>query len=150
MLLPNGELVAKAWILGVPGIPAHSVATTLPEDRSTWAASGFIRVTAFPSTPELHVQKRMTVIDIESVFQAKEGSDKPPWNKAAQNAEKIFNATYDDDALFIQRRLILPTAYDDARVLTVIPGEPERRGEDPDSNAIYGMAATFNWIRVPK
>jgi len=148
MLFPNGELVAKAWILGISGIPANSVASVLPEDRATWTA-GFIQATLISGNPEMHVKKRQSVLDIKTWAQPKTpGSDKPRWNLAAQLSELVFNGCYDNNALNIQRLLTLPAAYDDARVLTAIATEPVRRGEDENSNAAFGFELTLNWIAV--
>lgn len=149
MKQPNAELVAKAWIQGIPGIPANGVATTLPEDLTTWKA-GFVQVEALPGGgPQLHVKKRESVMDVGCWYQPNPGSDKPPWNKASQLAEIVFDGGY-APPLTVQRTLVLPAAYDNARVLSAMPSEPERRGSDAIGNALYGLILELHWIAVPK
>lgn len=148
-LFPTSELVAKAWILGLPGVPSGAAATALPEDRASWAA-GFVQVVALDGNPNMYVKKREIVLDITCWYQPKEGSNKPPWNKAAQLAEKVFDGSY-ADVLVVQRLLTtLPSAYNNARVLAFIPGEPEKRGQDEAGNAAFGFTAEMHWIEVPK
>lgn len=147
-LHPTSELVAKAWILGIAGVPSGKVATSLPEDRSTWPA-GFVVATALDGNPQLHVKKREIVIDVSCWYPAKEGSNRPPWNKAAQLAEIVFDAGY-DDVLTVQRLLTtMPVDYNQARVLSFMPSEVQKRGEDEAGNAAFGFEAEMHWIEVP-
>ncbi len=148
-LFPTSELVAKAWILGLPGIPSGAVASTLPEDTSAWL-TGFVQVTALDGNPLLHVKKREIVMDVTCWYQPKPGSNKPAWNKAAQLAEKVFDGGF-ADVLVVQRLLTtLPAAYDNARVTAWMPGEPQKRGQDEAGNAAFGFEAEMHWIAVPK
>ena len=148
-LFPTSELVAKAWIQGIPGVPSGAVASTLPEDTAAWP-TGFVQAVAIDGSPQLHVKKRQIIMDIICWYQPKPGSNKPPWNKAAQLAEKVFDGGY-ADPLAVQRLLTsLPSAYDNARVLAFMPGEPEKRGSDGAGNAAFGFAAEMHWIAVPK
>lgn len=148
-LFPTSELVAKAFILGISGVPSGKAASVLPEDRATWP-DGFVQAVALDGTPQLHVKKREVMIDITCWYPAKEGSNKPPWNKAAQLAEIVFNAGY-EDVLTVQRLLTsLPAAYDNARVLSWMPGEVEKRGQDEAGNAAFGFTVEMHWIAVPK
>lgn len=148
-LFPTSELVAKAWILGLPGVPSGAAASTLPEDTAAWP-DGFVQAVALDGTPGLHVKKRVIILDVTCWYQPKPGSNKPPWNKAAQLAEKVFDGGY-ADPLVVQRLLTtLPAAYDNARVLAFIPGEVEKRGADPAGNASFGFEAEMTWIAVPK
>ena len=148
-LFPTSELVAKAWILGIPGVPSGAVATALPEDRAAWTA-GFVQAVALDGSPQLYVKKREIVLDITCWYQPKDGSNKPPWHKAAQLAEKVFDGGY-ADPLVVQRLLTtLPAAYDNARVLAFMPGEVEKRGADEAGNAAFGFTAEMHWIAVPK
>lgn len=148
-LFPTSELVAKAWILGLPGVPSGAVATTLPEDTTAWL-TGFVQVTALNGSPQLYMKKREIVLDVTCWYQPPPASNNPPWNKAAQLAEKVFDGGY-ADALVIQRLLTtLPAAYDNARVLVFMPSEVEKRGEDDAGNAAFGFNAEMHWIAVPK
>lgn len=148
-LHPTAELVAKAFILGIPGVPAGKVASTLPTSRGTWP-DGFVTVAALPSSPQLHVKKRESVLDVVCWFPPKEGSNKPLWNRAAQLAENVFDEAY-RDVLLTQRLLdTLPSEYNNARVLSWMPGDPEKRGNDAAGNAAFGMNVEMHWIEVPK
>lgn len=148
-LFPTSELVAKAWILGIPEVPSGKVATSLPEDRADFL-TGFVQVGAFGGTPQLHVKKREVMVDVTCWYPPKEGSNKPPWNKAAQLAENVFNAGY-AEALTVQRLLTtMPALYNNARVLAWMPGEVEKRGNDEAGNAAFGFMAEMHWIEVPK
>ncbi len=148
-LHPTGELVARAWIGGIPEVPDGKVATALPEDRSTWPA-GFVVVVALPGSPQLHVKKREIVVDVTCWYPSKEGSNKPQWNKAAQLAEDVFDAGY-AEVLEVQRLLTtMPADYNHARVLAWMPQEPEKRGSDEAGNAAFGFTAEMHWIEVPK
>lgn len=148
-LFPTSELVAKAWILGLPGVPSGAVATALPEDTAAWTA-GFVQVVALDGSPQLYLKKREIVLDITCWYQPKVAGNKPPWNKAAQLAENVFDGGY-ADALVVQRLLTtLPAAYENARVLAFMPGEVEKRGQDEAGNAAFGFEAEMHWIAVPK
>lgn len=148
-LFPTSELVAKAWILGLPGVPSGAVASTVPEDKAAWL-NGFVEAVALDGSPQLHMKKRQIILDITCWYQLKPGSNKPPWNKAAQLAEKVFDGGY-ADVLVVQRLLTtLPAAYDNARVLAFMPSEVEKRGADPAGNAAFGFSAEMHWIAVPK
>lgn len=148
-LFPTSELVAKAWILGLPGIPTGAVATTLPEDTDAWL-TGFVTATSLDGDPKLHFKKREVVMDITCWYQPAKAGGKPPWNKAAQLAEKVFDGGF-ADVLVVQRLLTtLPAAYDHARVTAWMPGEPQKRGLDEAGNAAFGFEAEMHWIAVPK
>jgi len=150
--LPNAELVAKAWFLGVTGIPPNAVASTLPTSLEAWP-DGFLQVAAIPgSSAEMHLLKRRSMLDVTAWAQPKTpGSDKPRWNLAASIAEIAHKACYNDmviGATGIQRLLTLPAAYYPARVTAVIPEEVARRGEDENSNAAFGFELQMHWITV--
>ena len=148
-LFPTSELVAKAWILGLPGVPSGAVASTLPEDTAVWPV-GFVQVVSITGSPSLHVKKRQVVLDITCWYQPKPGSNRTPWNKAAELAEKVFDGGY-ADPLVVQRLLTtLPAVYDNARVMAFMPGEVEKRGQDEAGNAAFGFEAEMHWIAVPK
>lgn len=148
-LHPTAELVAKAFISGIPGVPSGKVATALPAKREAWP-DGFVVAVALPSTPQLHVKKRESILDVVCWYPPKPGSNKPQWNHAAQLAEDIFDEAY-RDPLEVQRLLTaLPSEYNHARVLSWMPGEPERRGNDSAGNAAFGLNIEMHWIAVPK
>lgn len=148
-LFPTSELVAKAWILGLAGIPSGKVASSLPEDPAAYP-DGFVVAESIDGTPQLHVKKRQVVMDVTCWYPSKPGSNKPQWNKAAQLAEIVFDGGF-AETLTVQRLLTtLPAVYNNARVLAWMPGEVERRGEDEAGNAAFGFECEMHWVEVPK
>lgn len=147
--LPNGELVAKAWFLGVSGIPANKVATKLPDNQADFPA-GFVTVGLIPGgDPEMHLLKRRSMIDVACwAPPSKPGGDRPQWNMAASLGETLIEAMYTDDQFWLQRTLSLPANYYAARVTAVIPSELEKRGMDANSNACFGFDLQMHWITV--
>lgn len=150
-MMPNAFLVAKAWLLSIPGFPANSVARALPEDASAWYANGFVSIPGtMGGSGEVHVPLRHPVLDVRFWSQPrKAGSQKSPWNRASQLAELVYDATF-APALTVQRTLDLGGAYDDARVLTAIcTQEPQELPQEETDYACFTMPMQFNWIRIP-
>jgi hypothetical protein len=137
------ELVAIAWLKGVVG---DIVATTLPADNSTWAASGFVVVATVGGSANRYVPLRSPVVSVDCWAVSPE-SNKPPWNKAAYLAELIQAACYDSQGT--PRLLTLPTGYPQARVLSAYSEyEPRRVPDDEASYARFNLGLTFNWVEV--
>ncbi|MDX2697251.1 hypothetical protein [Streptomyces ipomoeae] len=139
------ELVATAWLKTIVG---DRVATTLPKDNSTWAASGFCTLTSAGGTPNLYVPLREPVMSIDC-WAVNADSQKPPWNKAAMLAEAIQAACYDHPA--IPQTVTLPAGYPAARVLSAYTtGEHRRIPDDPSSYAHYLIPGlVIAWTEVP-
>lgn len=150
-MMPNAFLVAKAWLLSIPGFPANSVARALPEDASSWYANGFVSLPGtMGGTGELHVPLRRPILDVRFWSQPrKAGSQKSPWNRASQLCEMAYEASF-ADALFVQRVLTIGGTYDDARVLTVeCPQEPQELPQEESDFACFTLPMQFNWVRLP-
>lgn len=142
---PHNELVAKAWITGIPGFLA-GVATKLPEDPATWAENGFVLIERVFGSSHMYFPFHSPVFGLR-IYAVNLTSDKLPWNKANYICELIRMATYDQDV--IKRDLTLPTGYSPARVIEAsVPNEPDR-GTDPGSYAVYDMELELNWIPLP-
>lgn len=139
------ELVATAWLKTVVG---DRVATTLPKDNTTWAASGFCTLVVAGGTPNLYVPLREPAVGVDC-WANNPQSQKPPWNKAAALAEAIQAACYDHSA--IPQRLTLPAGYPQAQVLSVYTtGEHRRVPDDPSSYARYSIPGlVIAWTEVP-
>lgn len=138
------ELVATAWLKTVVG---DRVATTLPKDNSTWAASGFVTLTSAGGTPNLYVPLREPVMSVDCwAFNA--DSQKPPWNKAACLAEAIQAACYQHTA--IPQTVTLPTGYPTVQVRSAYTtGEHRRIPDDPSSYARYMIPGlVISWVEV--
>lgn len=144
-LAPTTDLVAVAWLAGVTGLSASMVATKLPADNSTWAASGFVQVITVGGTPELYVPVASPVVGV-SCWAANPNSAKPPWGKANHLAELIRAATYDHAN--VPRTLTLPSSFGHARVTAAyFVSEPKRIPGDPANYARFDADLALRWHR---
>lgn len=143
VLRATTELVATAWLKGVVG---DIVASALPRDNATWAASGFVVLATVGGTANLYVPLRSPVVAVDC-WAVGQNSNKPPWNKATWLAEQIQAACY--DSANTPRLLTLPTGYPQARVLSAYSEyEPRRVPADPAGYARISCGLTFNWVQV--
>lgn len=144
-LIPNAELVARAWLIAaVTGLAAGKVSTNLPDPP--WPDDEFVQIMSVGGTPDPDNPIYRPVISINS-FAMKSGSLKPPWGKANQLAERIRLATYQ-----IRRQpsggveLVMPSGYGRALLLSVWPvSEPRRVPSDPSQYAVYNQDVQFVW-----
>jgi len=147
--LPDTEVVSKAWLLSVPGVPADGVSTQLPEDNSTWAASGFVRIAGIFETMNVYSTLRRPVITLET-YAVQLNSAKPPWWKANALAEQIVAVTlptYTGPDLL--GKVTLPSAYEAASVLQVNVIRLPRRVPASDVRyAKYRMDLQVFWVRL--
>ncbi len=147
LLHPTNELVAVTWLKGVSGLN-NLVATDLPQDNSTWSASGFTQVMALGGNPGIYVPVSWPVISVDT-WAVSPQSSQPPWGKANQLAEVIKAACLDHGS--VGRLLTTPAAYNNARCLTVYPlTEPRRIRGDLAGYAHYSMDMLFMWVEVDK
>ncbi|MGY6019592.1 hypothetical protein [Streptomyces spinosirectus] len=139
------ELVAEAWLKTVVG---DRVATTLPKDNASWAASGFCTLVVAGGTPNLYVPLREPAIGVDC-WAISPGSQKPPWQKAVKLAEAIQAACYDHPN--IPQLVTLSPGYPQARVLSAYTtGEHRRVPDDPSSYARYSIPGlVIAWTEVP-
>lgn len=149
VLRANTELVTEAWLSTVDGMPAGAVATTLPADNSTWAASGFVTVgPTVGGQPDVDVPMRRPVVQVDC-WAVNPESRRPPWGRANWLAELIVAACYDTASM--QRTLTLrPPGFPSARVLAAYPvTEPRRVPSDPAAYARYHLDLQVDWIELP-
>lgn len=143
---PTTDLVAVAWLKGVAGVPSGSVATTVPSDNSTWAASGFVQVTTVGGSPEPHMPLRVPVVSVDC-WAVNPDSGRPPWGKASTLAELVRDGTLAAD---VGRTVALPVGGLSARVLSVYAlGEARRILDDDASYARYSLDISLAWVAVP-
>ena len=91
----SSRLVFTAWIATIADLSADGVGNTLPPDDTTWAAHGYIVVpTVVGGSPHATMPLRRPVGQVEC-WATIPGSDKLPWNMAADLAEQIRIGTYD-------------------------------------------------------
>ncbi len=148
-LRPHSELVAKAWILSIPGMLA-SAGTTLPGQVDSWAANGFYQLSVAGGRRHRDVPQTGVLIQVDC-FAANTSSGKPPWGRANQMAETVIANTYNGvDTVDRSRRLVtLPAAYYPAIVQTVeAVTEPRRMLGDESRIAHFSFDALITWIPV--
>lgn len=145
-LKPNSELVAVAWLKGVPGISSLQVSTSRPQDNRTFASSGFVQVGPTAGQPDIDVPMRRPVASIH-LWAVNLNSGRPPWGKAAQLGELILADCQRDTPRDVSEHL--PDGYDGARVMSVYAmGEPRRVPGDLTSYAHFQFDLTLHWTGV--
>lgn len=138
---PNNDLVAVAWAKLVPGVPSDQVNTTLPDDETTWATSGFVRVTVTGGTPADENALRAPVATFDC-WANNPSSTKPPWGKANALAEALVAAHYNH----LGGAVTMPSGYGNARVLsTILLSEPRRIPSDPSGFAHFQVDVQILW-----
>lgn len=148
--LANSELVSVAWIASIAGLTADGVATQLPSDEAKWAAHGFIVVpTNVGGTPHTYAPMRRPVCQVEC-WATVPGSDKLPWNIAADLAEQVRDGTYDRTtfgrALAISARGV---QYQTATVkAATVLTEPRRIWSDTGDYAGYTLDLLLHWVQT--
>lgn len=92
MARPTSDVVLKAYLGAlIPELGGGArLATTLPEDRTVWAAAGFVTFGVVGGTPNSEVMQRRPVFGLQCWANAGD-SPKPPWGKAASLAEAIVD-----------------------------------------------------------
>lgn len=145
---PTSDLVVVTWLKGITAL-GNLVATELPTtDGASWAASGFTQVTTVGGAPSIDYPLANPVVSLDFWAYAA-NSGRPPWNRANRLAEIVRRAMLDH--VSVQRPLVLPAAYNDARVITCYPTiEPRRVRSDDAQFARFTMDAVFSWVEVPK
>lgn len=145
LLRATPELVAIAWLKGVVG---DRVATMLPKDNASWAASGFCTIDTVGGSPNMYVPLREPVMGVDC-WANNPSSQKPPWNKAAMLAEAIQAACYDHRT--IPQTVTLPTGYPAVQVKSAYTtGESRRIPDDPSSYARYSIPGlVLVWVEAP-
>jgi len=142
-LRPTTELVAVAWLGGVTGLSPSMVATQLPRDNTSWAASGFVTVRTVGGSPSIYVPLRSPVIAVDA-WAVNPTSNKPPWFQANALMEAIDQGCRAVDS---HRWLTLPGSYLQARVNTAYwITEPQRVYTDQGGYARYTANLTLNWV----
>jgi hypothetical protein len=138
------EQVAVAWLVGVVG---DRVATTLPKDNSTWAASGFCTVVTVGGSANMYVPLREPVVAVDC-WAVNPDSQKPPWFKAARLAEAIQAACHAHAA--VPTTVVLGGGYPNAQVKTAYTAYEARRiHDDASSYARYSLGLVLGWVEVP-
>jgi hypothetical protein len=147
MNLPDGALVADAWLRLVTNLPASCIGPTLPAARTApvpdWVTSGFVQHTVVGGAPGIHVPTRRTVVQVDT-WAVRLDSRGVPWGVASGLAETIWLGTFLDAPQ--QRALSVPPGYAVPLLRTVNPlGEPVKVPDDGAGFAHFRMDLEFNW-----
>lgn len=138
------EQVAVSWLKGVVG---DRVATTLPKDNASWAASGFCTVVTVGGGAQMYVPLREPVVAVDC-WAVNPDSQKPPWFKAARLAEAIQAECLAHPT--VPRTVILGGGYPNAQVKTAYTAYELRRiNDDASSYAHYSLGLSLSWVEVP-
>jgi hypothetical protein len=145
-LYATTELVAVAWISGIPGLTASGVGEQLPAAEAEWAAGGFVVVpVTVGGTPHSSMPVQRPVVQVET-WATIPGSDKLPWLKAAQLAEQIRIGSYDRTGAF-GRPITLPGTYPTAWVkAATILTQPRRIWSDLGDYAGYTFDLLLHFV----
>lgn len=144
--LPDGALVADAWLRLVSGLPASCVGPTLPAARRTpapaWVAEGFVQHTVVGGSPVVDVALRRTVIQLD-FWAVTLDNRNPPWGRASALAEAVLLAAYGTTH---ELALSVPAGFAVPRLRTVVPqSEPRKVREDAAGFARFTFDALFTW-----
>lgn len=152
-LRPSSEMVALAWLKGVPGLTASNVGDTVPEDNSTWEASGFTQMHGVVGGDGgMYTPEQAPVIQVDLWANASD-SGRPPWNKAHHLGALIVADTYittlggtggnrDVSAH-------LPPGYNGAYVQSVYPVSlPRKVPADDGSYARVTFELAITWVEL--
>lgn len=145
----NDELVARAWLRS---LGLTNVGTTLPQDRSSWSAEGFVQVTITGDASHRYFKLRRPAITAvcwatnpasANSPHPNMQSQTPPWGKANDLAEAIVNGCYD----FTPSTLSLGvTGAPTVRTLeAVLISTPRRVSGDDGEYARYTVDFQLNW-----
>lgn len=145
----TSESVAVAWLKSL-GLTA--VATTVPEDSSTWYQTGFVQVEKTGARVDPYLKLRSNVITCH-IWAARQNrnSQNPPWGQANEIAETIVDGCY-DDSKSADIGLTLPASVGSlpVKVLSVwLIQDPTRAPSDDQSMAHYVCDLQISWVQMP-
>lgn len=143
----NSELVAVAWALSLPGMPAGKVSMTLPA-AAEW--TDYVTVDAIVGgTPDPNAPIRRPVVQYSCWVRNPNSDTHPPWGRAFALAELLVRCTETDSAhrakvLTIQSPFEQATLHDATALM-----EPGRFPvPDPASYARVRLDVQLTWTRL--
>lgn len=148
----NSELVATAWLLSFADIPAGKVGTSLPQDKSTWADTGFIQLAVVGGASAVENSYRRPVISATCWAtnrpSAQSQRQYTPWGKANDLAEAIVAACYEANGRSVT---LAPAGAPRANVTQAwLLGEPRRLPVgDGSPVARYEVQFQLAWVELP-
>lgn len=148
--LPNGELVAQAWLAANAGIDPGQIAGSLPDPtKSAWPGGGFVQVRALPGgSVDVDVpQRRLSALQVD-LWGTRVVRDtlRPLWGVAMALAERVRVATFPDTQVY-GKPLVMPVAgYQRARALSAyLLSDPVRVEDDPSGYARMMLNLSVTW-----
>lgn len=148
MARARSELVAVAFIKTMSGIATNGmVSTQLPEDNTSWAASGFIKCgPVVGGSPEMYVPIRKPVIQL-NCYAVNSNTMFPDWGKAEELANLIVEGTFDTSLLY--KALTLRSGVNQALVMSAeAMTEPARLEDNPSAYASYTVDLKLTWKEI--
>lgn len=155
----NSELAAIAWLKTVPGLPVNQIGTTLPQDNSTWAASGYVQVMVVgPGKSSKYYGYRAPVV-LAHCWAVNVDKQTPPWGKACDLAEDIYaqllvhSNGIEDVTLPVSGapkiRVLQAWCVDEPKRIPW--GFPSGQGSfiDPANTAHYTVSFQIAWAELP-
>lgn len=137
------ESVAVAWAKYATGAGAG---TKLPEDNTTWAASGFVVTQPVGGSSNIYYPLHSPVISYQA-FTCAPDSDMPPWWMASNLCEAMRHETYQHEGRWLE----LPYRDQNARVLqSYFVTEPRRVYADLGDYAAFTVSVCLHWTPVAK
>mgnify|MGYP001575762030 CR=1 FL=1 len=149
----NTTMVAVAWLGGIEGLTPSMVASSLPADNSSWAASGFVTVRPTGGTSSVDNPVRRPVVTIDTYAINPLTDSRPPMGQANNLAELVVNACWQTtrtERLAVQRLLTLPHGLPTARVLAaIVRTDPRPAYGELGPMAHFVTDVEFDWSEVP-
>jgi len=145
-LYANTELVTVAYLAVILG-DGSIVGLQQPADQASWAATGFVQVVApHAGEPNQYEPIEAPAVAVRA-WAVAPGGRRPPWNQAAQLAERIRRLAFNEYTGPVT--VTLPSGYEQAIVDTgSVLSHPARIGGDDSAFACYGFDVRISWRGV--
>lgn len=144
-LRPTAELVAQAWLATIPGITSGMVATVLPAKATSWESTGFLVVATAGGNSELDIPVHRSLVQVDvACFTA--DSQRPPWGRADQLAQRVADACYGATSRAAQLTLTAGPSTGRATLFSAwLSSEPQRLYGDDGSIARKRLDVMLAW-----
>lgn len=155
----NSELVARAYLKTIPGLPTSQIGTTLPQNLSTWAATGFVQlIVSMGNKSNKYYGYRRPIVTAHC-WAVNPNAQTPPWGKAVDLAETIYEHLL-VEGNGVENLSLGVSGAPEVRVLQAwVMSEPKRipwgfpsgQGSfvDPANTAHYVMDFQLAWAELP-
>lgn len=156
----NSEQVALAWLRAQPDLAGVQMGTTLPQDTSTWADKGFIQLSVVGRGHTRNDIPYRAPILTAHCYAVSPTKQKPPWGKANDLAEIIWDCCL-VDGNGMENVSTAVTAAPKVRILQVWGVQEPRRHKwgfpsmdtgaviNPGNTAHYTVDFEIAWAELP-